>query len=184
MNQLYFNKKNKKNYEIIAFMAKEICDCLLHFAGRKSGFRDAGNLCWDPQATQLHLEWQPSLPSSGALSLWGTIWCTSSVFLLIFWKQNTRTASENNSNEVSSAVPHPALLTTCKQLASVFPSLKRMTYSINHYPDLQTHTHTEKPTLSKRHIQHTYRVSHTQNHTHTQDTHTYWESHTHWERGI
>ena len=38
-------KNKKKNYEIIAFMAKEICDCLLHFAGRKSGVRDAGKLC-------------------------------------------------------------------------------------------------------------------------------------------
>ena len=151
MNQLYFKKKKKKNYEIIAFMAKEICDCLLHFAGRKSGFRDAGKLCWDPQATQLHLEWQLSLPSSGALSLWGTIWCTSSVSLLIFWKQNTPSASENNSSEVSSAVPHPTLLTTCKQLASVFlikkgwltPSITIPTKLDSTHTHTHTHTHTE-----------------------------------------
>ena len=128
-------------------MAKETCDCLLHFAGRKSGFRNAGNLCWDPQVTQFIWSGSPHSPPQEPLHYEAIvpIWCTFSFFFLIFWKQNTSFASENNYNEVSSAVPHSILLTTCKQLVSVFlikkgwltPSITILTKTVN------THTYKE-----------------------------------------
>lgn len=144
MNQLYFNLK--KSYEIIAFMAKELCDCLLHFAGRKSGFRDAGNLCWESPG---------HTASSGAAALTPLL---RSLFtmrhnLMYFLrfpshilKAKSPFASENNSSEVSSAVPHPTLLTICKQLASGFLIKKGwLTPSITIPTKLESkHTHTKK----------------------------------------
>ena len=144
MNQLYFNLK--KSYEITAFMAKEMCDCLLHFAGRKSGFRDAGNLCWESPG---------HTASSGAAALTPLL---RSLFtmrhnLMYFLrfpshilKAKSPFASENNSSEVSSAVPHPTLLTICKQLASGFLIKKGwLTPSITIPTKLESkHTHTQR----------------------------------------